>query len=79
MPKYYIPLVMVIEAQNCKEACDFADTIEDALVELLPSRLDGFAELPNLEPCEAADEWNLMEEVYVTHGGKDFTLATKVS
>lgn len=78
MPKYYIPLIMVIEAPDYEAAQRRADSLEDALINLAPMDLEGFADIDNLDPCKAADQW-YDDEVYVITDGKHFYLSTETN
>ena len=73
MPKYYIPLMLVIEAQDYEHALGRSVEIVSSLCALGISALDGFADIDNVEGMEAPEDW-FEEEVYVTTDGKSFTL-----
>lgn len=76
MPKYYIPLVMVIEAPDYEYATLRVDGITSALCSLALGDLEGFAEIDNLESTEAPDAW-YEEDLYVTTDGQYFSLTTE--
>lgn len=77
MPKYYIPLVMVIEALDYEMAARRVDDITDALYALAPEDLDGFTEIDNLEPIEVPEDWFSQGDIYVNFDGEHFSLTTK--
>lgn len=79
MPKYYIPLVMVIEAPDYEAAARRADGITSALCTLALEDLVGFTEIDNLEPIEAPDDWFSQGDLYVTTDGKYFLLSTEAN
>lgn len=75
MSKYYIPLVMVIEAPGYKMAAHRVADITAALCGLAPENLEGFTEIDNLEPIEAPENWFSQGDIYVNFDGERFSLS----
>lgn len=75
MPKYYVPLVMVIEAESKEEAKCFCADIIDGLCSLRPLTYDGVVDIDNLEPMEAPDNWFDLGDLQVTFDGETFSLS----
>ena len=79
MSKYYIPLVMVIEATDYEMAARRVDDITDALCTLAPEDLEGFTEIDNLEPIEASEDWLSQGDIYVNFDGEHFSLSLEAN
>lgn len=57
MPKYYVPVVLVVEAEFQHEAAARADVVLDHLVELAPKGILGTVWPETLVPSVASDKW----------------------
>lgn len=79
MSKYYIPLVMVIEAPDYEMAARRVDDITTALCNLAPEDLEGFTEIDNLEPIEAPEDWFSQGDIYVNFDGENFSLSLEAN
>lgn len=77
MPKYYVPLVMVIEAPDCEAAQSQADNLKTLLCRVDFPQLDGFVEIDNLEPIEVPEDWYDLDDLHVTYDGETFSLTTE--
>lgn len=79
MSKYYIPIIMVIEAPGYKKAARRVADITAALCALAPEDLEGFTEIDNLEPIEAPEDWFSQGDIYVNFDGEHFYLSLEAN
>lgn len=77
--KYYIPLVMVIEAPDYEMAARRVDDITAALCNLAPEDLDGFTKIDNLEPIKTPKNWFSQRDIYINFDGEHFSLSLEAN
>lgn len=79
MPKYYIPLVMVIEAPDYEMAASHLDDITTILCTMALEHLEGFTGIDNLGPIEAPEDWLSQGDIYVNFDGEHFSLSLEAN
>ena len=75
MPKYYIPLVMVIEATDYEMAASHLDDITTILCTMDLEHLEGFTRIDNLEPIKTPEDRLSQGDIYVNFDGEHFSLS----
>ena len=62
MPKFYVPVVLVINADNDESPDGHAEMLIDALCRLNPASLDGYTLLTQSEATPASTDWFQFEQ-----------------
>lgn len=79
MPLYYVPVLLVIDAERESSAEEISDRILDGVAEISPVGLEGLVIVDNLEKAiPASYGWMDMEHhLIVSAGDKKFTIKEK--
>lgn len=69
MPKFYVPVVLVVNAEDETQAFHRADDLTDGLLQLKPEHLDGVLHDPHFNVSPASTDWEDHDTFIVNEGG----------